>query len=156
MIINNDPGRPEIDHAMQSFRARGLRLTRPRRAILECLGASRDWLRPASILAKAKLDCPSLGLVTVYRTLSWLHEQGLIRRVHLPDGCHGYALAGLSHGHYLVCQTCQQVIEFSNCGLENLEADMTRRTGFHIQGHMLQLVGICPSCQELSAEDEEP
>lgn len=148
MIFNNSPRiAPETVRVLGSFKAKGLRLTGPRRAIIECLGLTRDWLTPALVHEQARRRCPSLGLVTVYRTLNWLHQQGLVRRIHLPDGCHGYALAGLAHGHYLVCQECQQVIEFSMCDLGDLEAQITSETGFVVQGHMLQLIGVCPSCQ---------
>jgi Fur family ferric uptake transcriptional regulator len=148
MIFNND-ARPEPDvaTALASFKAKGLRLTGSRRAILECLGETRDWLTPAMIRDRARIRRPSLGLVTVYRTLNWLHQQGLVRRIHLPDGCHGYGLAALSHGHYLVCKECQQVIEFSTCNLASLEAQICDETGYSIEDHMLQFVGICPSCQ---------
>lgn len=132
---------------LSALKVQGLRLTAPRRAIVECLGASQDWLTAAAIYEQARVVCPSLGLVTVYRTLNWLHQQGLVRRVHRSDGCHGYALAGLPHGHYLVCQKCQQVVEFSSCDLTILEARIAGETGFTIQGHMLQFVGTCPACQ---------
>ena len=152
MIFNNDPSfAPETARVLASFKTKGLRLTSPRRAIIECLGATHDWLTPALVYEQAKRRRATLGLVTVYRTLNWLHEQGLVRRIHLPDGCHGYALAGLAHGHYLVCQMCQQVIEFSTCDLGDLEAQITSETGFTVQGHMLQFVGVCPSCQSRSS-----
>jgi Fe2+ or Zn2+ uptake regulation protein len=96
MIFNNDPQlASETARVLASFKAKGLRLTGPRRAIIECLGDTRDWLTPASVHEQGKRRRPSLGLVTVYRTLNWLHQQGLVRRIHLPDRCHGYALAGL-------------------------------------------------------------
>jgi Fur family ferric uptake transcriptional regulator len=148
MFFNND-SRPDrnVAMALASFKTKGLRLTGPRKAIVECLGETDDWLTPATILQRAKLRCPSLGLVTVYRTLNWLQREGFVRRIHLPDRCHGYALASLSHGHYLVCQECQRVIEFATCDLAALEAKISGETGFSIEGHMLQLVGLCPSCQ---------
>lgn len=150
MIFNSDPQlETDVARVIAALKAKGLRLTGPRRAIIECLGGTQDWLTPASVQDRAMRIRPSLGLVTVYRTLNWLHQQGLVRRIHLPDGCHGYALASLPHGHYLVCQNCQQVIEFSTCDLAALEAQITGETGFRIQGHMLQLVGVCPSCQTL-------
>lgn len=147
MFFNNDSRlNTELARVLTSFKTRGLRVTGPRRAIIECLAGSQDWLTPARIHAEAKKISPSLGLVTVYRTLNSLLQRDLVRRIHLPDGCHGYALAGLAHGHYLVCQKCQQVVEFSTCDLTALETQIAGDTGFKIQGHVLQLVGVCPSC----------
>ncbi len=43
-----------------------------------------------------------LGLVTIYRTLDLLAGLDLVRKVHLPDGCHAYAVTACSHGHHVV------------------------------------------------------
>jgi Fur family ferric uptake transcriptional regulator len=148
MIFSNETQHSaEAERLLACFAAKGMRLTGSRRAIIDCLEASQDWLTPAAIHEQAQRLRPSIGLVTVYRTLNWLHEQGLVRRIHLPDGCHGYALANLPHGHYLVCRECQQVVEFSNCDLTAMEEQVMNDTGFSIQGHMLQFVGVCPSCR---------
>jgi len=127
---------------------RGHRLTRPRRAVLTALFDADGWLRPDDILRRARRSCPSLGLVTVYRTLALLEEIGLCRRIHVEPGCHGYALAGLEHGHHLVCRGCHQVVEVP--GREDLVPllrQISRRTGFLVEGHLLELSGLCAECR---------
>ncbi len=125
----------------------GFRLTRPRRAIARVLAESEDWLRPEVVHQRARRYCPSLGLVTVYRTLDLMLRLGLVRRVHLEDGCHGYAPSHAGHGHYLVCRRCRQVVEFADCDLEPLLRKVSRRTGFRVDDHLLELLGLCPACQ---------
>jgi Fur family ferric uptake transcriptional regulator len=71
---------------------------------------------------------------------------GVARRVHGPTGCHGYALASIHDGHFVVCRDCHQVIEFAGCEVDRVVRRVTRRTGFHVETHMLELVGLCPDC----------
>ena len=88
----------------------------------------------------------------MYRTLDILVELGMLRRVHLDDGCHGYALSQAVHGHHLICSSCNQVVEFDGCDLDDLFKRITRKTGFAIEGHWLQVFGRCPKCQRKLAD----
>ena len=94
--------------------------------------------------------CPDLGLTTVYRTLEILEQMGVIRRVHLDDGCEGFAPASAEHGHHLICSRCQETIEFEDCNLNALLKRVSEQTGFTIQQHWLELVGSVP---EMPAEE---
>lgn len=138
-----------VEDVLERLRLAGYRITAPRRAVAEAIYESCGSLSPADVYSRARALCPSLGLVTVYRTLDLLAEQGLIRRVHREDGCHSYASIVHSHGHHLVCRQCSQVIEFGDCGLHNLIEEISHRTGFDIDQHLLELVGTCPRCQHL-------
>lgn len=139
--------------SLQEFRgtlqARGYRVTPSRVAVARALLDAGDWLTPEEIHARARAHHERLGLVTVYRTLGLLTELGFVRRIHLEDGCHGYARAELAHGHHLVCRDCQQVVEFpGSTDLDGLMRRVSRRTGFVIEDHMLELLGVCPACQQ--------
>jgi Fe2+ or Zn2+ uptake regulation protein len=131
--------------AMQSS---GARLTAPRRAVARVLGEAHGWLSAEAIAARARRLCPSISLVTVYRTLDLLESLGLARRVHDPDGCHGYALASFSDGHFLVCRECNEVIEFECSNVDRVVRRATRHTGFRVETHVLELVGLCSSCSQ--------
>ncbi|MCX6070051.1 MAG: Fur family transcriptional regulator [Chloroflexi bacterium] len=133
----------DILGAMQSA---GARLTAPRRAVARVLSESHGWMSAEAITARARRHCPSIGLVTVYRTLELLESLGIARRVHGPTGCHGYALASIDDGHFIVCRACQQVIEFEGCDVDRVVRRVTRQTGFQVEAHMLELVGLCPDC----------
>ena len=130
----------------QALRQAGYRLTRPRQAVLHVLRENDQGLDPQEVHRKGKAICPSLGLVTVYRTLDLLAELGLVRRVHSEQHCHSYASAG-GDRHYLVCQGCHRVIEFPCGGLDGLIERVRQRTGYTITGHLVELSGLCPACQ---------
>ncbi len=107
---------------------------------------SHGWMSAEAIAARARRHCPSIGLVTVYRTLDLLELLGIARRVHGPTGCHGYALASIDDGHFLVCRDCNEVIEFEGCDVDRVVRRVTRHTGFRVETHLLELVGLCPTC----------
>lgn len=140
-----------MEELLSQLRMHGYRVTAPRRAVIEALEGAESWLSPESIQSRALARCPGLGLVTVYRTLALLSDLGYVRRIHLDGGCSGYASAGQGHSHHLVCRSCQQVIEFP--GLEDLSRvieSVQDQTGFLIEDHMLELLGLCPACQGLA------
>ncbi|MGA9533351.1 MAG: Fur family transcriptional regulator [Anaerolineales bacterium] len=143
------------DEILSSMRAAGKRVTAPRRAVAQAISEADGWLRPQQVHQRGQRIYRPLGLVTVYRTLSLLLDLGCVRRIHLEDGCHGYARAQLDHGHHLVCRRCQQVTEFA--GSEDMRPIMRRvaqHTGFLVEDHMLELVGLCPTCQEETAAND--
>ena len=131
----------------QALYARGYKLTAPRQAVLDVVARMTQSLSPAEIYARARRRYPRLGLVTVYRTLDILVEAGMVRRMHKDDGCHGYALAQAAHGHHLICSSCNQVVEFAECDLDALLKNVARKTGFRIEGHWLEVFGLCPKCR---------
>lgn len=140
---------PKVERVLADLKRLGYRRTRPRRSVLQVLMEADGCLRPEEVHARARRYCSTLGLVTVYRTLSLLSEMDHIRRVHREDGCHSYARTELAHGHHLICRDCYQVIEFP--GLDNMSTlidPIARETGFLVEDHMLELVGLCPACQE--------
>jgi len=127
----------------------GLRLTHPRQVVMSILKAASIPLTPQTIYQRSQEADEDIGLVSVYRTLELLTELSLVRRVHGPEACIGYALASPGHHHHLVCRKCDKVVEFSGTSdLGQLIKRIERQTGFTVDGHLLQLSGLCPECQK--------
>ncbi len=123
------------------------KLTRPRQVILDVIAQAQRHLTPAEIYRKAKARYPQIGLATVYRTLDLLVELGYLQRIHLAAGCHSYASTAREHGHQLVCARCGRAEEFADCDLQPLMHMLESKTGYAIDVHMLELVGLCPQCR---------
>ena len=135
------------DQITYSLRAAGFRLTRPRQAVINVFAEAQGMHRPEQVHALARRECPSLGLVTVYRTLALLEELGHLTRVHFEDGCSAFARTDLAHGHHLVCRICHQVVEFpGDESVMEMLALIASEMGFLIEDHMLELFGVCPEC----------
>jgi len=139
---------PKAEAVLAAMRKAGHSDTLQRQAVIRVMVESSGWLRPEDVHQRARCFCPTVGLVTTYRTLSLLSELGFIRRIHFVDGCHGYARIGLSHGHHVVCRLCQGAVEFH--GSENIEPwvdQISKQTGFIVEDLILELQGVCPACQ---------
>jgi Fe2+ or Zn2+ uptake regulation protein len=136
-----------LEDMAQTLRRAGYRLTQPRLAVLQVLREDNGYLSPAEIHERGRALYPSLGLVTVYRTLEMLDDLGLARRVHGRGNCHGYARADSVSGHYLVCRRCGQVTEFPCRGMKGIIETMQQQSGFTVEEHLLELGGLCPACQ---------
>ena len=137
-----------LDTLNMQLSEQGYKLTRQRKAVVEVVTQAHTRLSAADVFAQAQRVCPDLGLTTVYRTLEILEQMGVIRRVHLEDGCEGFAPATAEHGHHLICSRCQETIEFEDCNLASLLKRVSEQTGFTIEQHWLELVGVCPKCQK--------
>lgn len=135
------------DEIIQQLSQAGLRITGTRRAIVRVLLGADNALTPAQTCELARRHWPSIGLVTAYRTLELLTQFGFARRLHADDGCHSYVRASLGHRHDLICQGCGRVVEFEGCDLSELFRRVEAETGFSISQHMLELAGVCPTCQ---------
>ena len=138
---------------LQRLKICGYRLTAPRRAVVEILADSDHSLNATQIYDLAREIYPSLGLVSVYRTLDKLESLRLIQRVHQPDGCHAYIAAFTGHQHLLLCHDCGATVFFQGDKLDELVFRVERESGFQISDHWLQLFGICAPCQD-SKRDE--
>ncbi|MDT7883468.1 MAG: Fur family transcriptional regulator [Thermoflexus sp.] len=128
----------------------GWRITMPRRVVMRVLERAARPLSPQEIHARGRRLHRSLGLVSVYRALMVLERAGLVRRVHREDRCDGYVLASPGHHHLLVCRRCGRAVEFPGAeDLSGLIAQVEQRTGFRVEDHLLQLVGLCGPCRDL-------
>lgn len=127
---------------------KGYKLTSQRRAVLSAIASSHEHLTPADVYKRVQQENPEIGLVTVYRTLDLLSELGLICQVHREGKSQSYTLAPTGHHHHMICSGCGTVADFTDCDLSELQARLSRETGFEIEGHLLEFSGRCKDCRE--------
>lgn len=135
------------ESVIQDLSVAGYRITQPRRAVIRALLEDGGYSSPVTVRGRAQRHCPTVGLVTVYRTLDLLNRLGFVRRIHSDDGCHGFAAVGLGHRHHVVCRGCGAAVEFEGCDLSGFITRVGRQTGYLIDQHLLELVGLCSDCQ---------
>jgi Fe2+ or Zn2+ uptake regulation protein len=58
-----------------------------------------------------------------------------------------YLRAPQGHEHLLLCKTCGQMEYFSGDDLSKLIEETSKKSGYQIQEHWLQLFGLCTNCQ---------
>ncbi len=122
----------------------GYRTTEPRRQVVSAVLLHPKPFTSEQIVA----ELPGIGRSTVYRTLEILASLGQLSRILQPSGSPAYVVTLPGHRHHLVCSSCGTVVSFTACPVESLVPELTRDTDFAIQGHHLEVFGICPSCRD--------
>jgi Fur family ferric uptake transcriptional regulator len=130
------------------LRQHGYKFTPQRRIVIQTVASSQDHLTPAAIYERVHQEHPNIGLVTIYRTLDILAKLGLICELHAGGSCRSYATGASEHHHHLICTNCGKVVDFSGYDLSQLEQRLSLETGFDIEDHLLEFVGLCQACQK--------
>lgn len=117
----------------------GLRLTRPRKVILQVLNGSVDHPDAAELHRRVTQVDPGIAIATVYRTLSLLEEKGLLERHVFSDGRARFESADQDHHDHLINVETGAVIEFRSDEIEQLQEEVARKRGFEIVSHKLEI-----------------
>jgi Fur family ferric uptake transcriptional regulator len=132
--------------AEQLLRSRGLRVTRPRLAVLEVL-ANGGHLEVDDIARQVRDRLDSVSTQAVYDVLGALSQAGLARRIE-PAGSPARfeARTGDNH-HHLVCRTCGTVVDV-DCVVGYAPClDPNDGHGFTVDEAEVTFWGLCPACQ---------
>lgn len=131
------------ESATQRLEDIGFRSTAPRRAVLTAIEGATGPFTVEELLE----EVPSVGRATVFRTVKLLQELDLVCRVPLEDGGVRYQLSEGGHHHHLVCRNCGSVTEFTDLEMDSRIQEQARSQGFALQGHSLELYGLCRNCR---------
>ncbi len=123
------------------LREAGVRITRPRRVILDILLATEDHPDALEIFRRAVAVDPAISLSTVYRTMKLLGEMGAIHRHAFEGGPSRFEQAGGDHHDHLIDIETGDVIEFKSERIEQLQQEIARTLGYDIVHHRLELYG---------------
>jgi Fur family ferric uptake transcriptional regulator len=93
-------------------------------------------------------DESTIGLATVYRTLSLLSEKGVVDTLAHHEGELCYRLCGETHHHHLVCSNCHRVVEIDEHGLSDWLDRVFEKHDFVAMAHTVELTGLCSNCRE--------
>lgn len=127
----------------------GLKITLPRRKILEILESAQDHHMSAEdIYKQLSLGDEEIGLATVYRVLTQFEEAGLVVKHHFEGGQSVYELDHGEHHDHLVCLKCGRVEEFMDAMIEGRQEEIAKQAGFTMTDHSLTIYGICTACQK--------
>lgn len=118
-----------------------VRITRPRKVILDLLSEMEDHPDAMEIYRRAVACDPTISLSTVYRTMKLLEGFGAIQRHAFEGGPSRFEQAGGEHHDHLIDLETGDVIEFKSDRIEALQDEIARRLGYDIVHHRLELYG---------------
>jgi len=140
----------------ENFAQNGLRLTTPRKAVIDILSEDINHPTVEEIYLQVHKRYPSIGMMTVYRTLDLLVEWEIVHKFVFSEGKARFELTehpkGLGHHHHLICQKCKKIINYNDFIdeeyklLTKLEKKLCETHNFIISKHIIEFYGVCSTC----------
>ena len=127
------------------------RLTVQRKVILD-VAKNLKHSTIDEIFEEARKDIPSLSVSTIYRNLTVLEEDRLIRRIPNKTGKDIYeSTCKEKHSHFL-CLNCGRIIDYCD---EKKPRKVYDDSGNLVYESIKNSYGICKSCLELKSFNQE-
>ena len=129
-------------------------LTPQRQAVLRVVSESADHLTAAEIFAGAQKLLPKISYATVYNSLRYLKEAGLLREITFGNAASRYDRETARHDH-AICTACNKLLDFDLAETVGLMRLAARRSRFKPQSIHLTLLGLCPDCTEQQDKQQQ-
>jgi Fe2+ or Zn2+ uptake regulation protein len=130
---------------IDTLRDRGLRLTRPRRLILDVVRATDAHPTAAFVYRRVRRRLPRVSLATVYRNLRMLAAEGFLAERADEAGMRFDGNTG-RHDHF-TCLTCGRIYDVPARGERSARRRLPRRAGFEVLDHRTEYYGRCAACR---------
>jgi len=126
---------------------RGVRLTPIRRKLLELIWENHQAIKAYDLLEKFRPFDHAIKPATIYRTLDFLLEQGLIHRVESLNAFIGCSHSGQPHEQLLLlCERCHEVEERPGRAIMAAVALELEQAGFTPYRKAIEIHGLCARC----------
>ena len=133
------------------LRSRGLRVTRPRLAVLELLRQG-GHLEADEIATRVRERLDSVSMQAIYDVLGALARVGLARRIEPADSAARYEQRVGDNHHHVVCRGCGAVADV-DCVVGAAPClEPSSAHGFLVDEAEVTFWGLCSDCQE-TADD---
>ncbi len=141
-------------HEVEWLRGKGFRITPQRKLILDVIRQQGRHLTADEIFTAVMAQYPSIDRATVYRTLHWLHEMGIVRKLDLGADRQLFEYATEQPHHHLVCKHCRVEMEIDNHVIECLQAHIREHYDFDADPEHIAIFGQCSACRSASHTDD--
>src|SRR5215510_12805531 len=89
-----------------------------------------------------------ISRATVYRTLQWMVDAGIARKVDFGEGKFRFEHSYRHPRHFhLICKSCNRSFEFLSSDIEALVEEVAAARGFTPRQSVLQIHGTCEACR---------
>ena len=138
-------------HFNEECRKSGAKLTHQRMEIFREVAQTGDHPDAEKVFQGVRERMPTVSLDTVYRTLWWLTELGLITRLG-PSRERTRFDANLSRHHHFVCVQCGLTRDFYSDQFDKLTLPESLQSIGYAKTTQVEVKGVCRKC----AAEEKP
>jgi Fur family transcriptional regulator, ferric uptake regulator len=139
-----DPQLPDISR----LRPAGGRRSSKRDRILSVFLRQKGHVSADDLFDQVRREAAGIGRATVYRTLQWMVDADIARKVDFGDGRSRFEPAYRHPRHFhLICTTCHTSSEFLSSDVESLMEEIAGARKFTAAQSVVQIYGTCEQCR---------
>lgn len=120
-------------------------LTPQRNVVLQVIRESEGHLTASEIFEAARRLRPTISYATVYNSLRYLKDAGLVQEISFGNGASRYDRLMERHDH-AICTRCGKLVDIDLKVTDDLMKAAARRSRFRPESLHLTLRGLCPDC----------
>ena len=132
-----------------TLKGKGLRLTQPRRVILDYIHDKGDHLTAEQIINHVHRKFPNVNKSTIYRTLDLLERNDCVFKSESRDQVI-YHHTEEGHHHHLVCSKCGKTVDCEEDLFGPVEKSLWKKYSFHISFKHVVMSGLCRQCKNVT------
>ena len=131
-----------------SLRPAGGKRSSKRDRILSVFQRQQGHLSADELFDLVRHEDAGIGRATVYRTLQWMVESGIARKVDFGEGRSRFEPSYRHPRHFhLICTTCHRSSEFLSSDIEAFVEEITDARSFAATQTIVQIYGTCEECR---------
>lgn len=123
------------------------KLTPQRDAVFQVILAREDHPTANEIFEAARRRLPTISYATVYNSLRYLKEAGLVHEIKFGDSASRYDRETDRHDH-AICNSCGKLVDFDLPQTAELMQAAARKSRFKPESVHLTLRGLCVDCRD--------
>lgn len=124
-----------------------LELTKQRQAVLRVIRGSEKHLTANEVFEDARRLLPGISFATVYNSLRYLKNEGLIAEIRFGTDANLYDRKLTRHDH-AICNNCGKLVDLEVPLPDGLLEVASDRSKFKAASIELILRGLCPECSK--------
>src|SRR5438477_2343587 len=133
---------------LSGLRPAGSKRSTKREQILGAFLEREGHLSADDLFTLVRAKFPGIGRATVYRTLQWMVDAGIARKVDFGEGRSRFEPSYRHPRHFhLVCQSCHRSSEFLSSDVETMVEEIASVRKFSPAQTVVQVFGLCEECR---------
>jgi Fur family transcriptional regulator, zinc uptake regulator len=123
------------------------RFTTLRKRVLELVWANHEPVKAYDLLSELQKEDESAKPSTIYRTLDFLLELGLVHKIHRQNAFVGCINPKEERpSFFLVCNNCNEVSEKHDEEYYKLIKNISKKHQFKLKESSFEIEGLCNNC----------
>ncbi len=131
----------------QLLREKGLKVTPQRIAVYNMLLGTTEHPNAEMIYKTLEPTNPTMSLATVYKTLDFFKQLGLVQELNVGEPSSRYDAVVRCHPH-TVCRICGRVDDLHMDALTEVTKKLAPELDFEVECEQLILYGVCGACKK--------